>query len=106
MTDPSWPSQIDLASYVSDVKTDQLKLRVPVPIIVLAAELLEGIPRRVGVKGASELVAALLVRAMNDAAMLDEFVGDYRETRVHAVLRTNETEGLHEVPARADIELG
>jgi hypothetical protein len=36
---------------------------------------------------------------------LADIVGDYRETPTHAVLETDETEGMFDLPSRADVEL-
>lgn len=53
----------------------------------------------------SELVAALLVRALRDVTrdgddLLAEVIGDYRETRAHEVLPTDQTEGMLDLPTR------
>lgn len=102
----SWPSDVDLTEFVADVDTAQLKLRVPVPVVVLAADLLQRVPRRVGVKNASELVAALLARASQDTdEELGEVVGDYRETRVYSILDPEAESGTFAIPPRSEIEL-
>jgi len=105
MAEPSWPETVELSEFLPEVQTAQVKLRIPVPVVVLAAELLRGIPRRVGVRNASELIGALLVQAMKDRASLGDLVGNYRETQVHRVLETDATEGARAIPARSDVEL-
>lgn len=105
MAEPSWPESVELSAYLTDAQTAQVKLRVPVPVVVLAAQLMHSVPRRVGVRNASELVAALLVKALDDTEALGKMVGDYRETRTHGVLETAEVEGPFELPARAEVEL-
>jgi hypothetical protein len=105
MPEPSWPNQVDLAAYVVDVQTGQVKLRMPAPVVVLASDLLKGVSRRVATRNASELVAALLVRSARDRDALPEIIGDYRETLTHEILATAATEGFVELPARREVEL-
>lgn len=106
MAEPSWPAEVELADFLSDLENVQLKVRVPPPIVVLAADLMGRVPRRVGVRSPGELVAALLVRAQTEPpTALGEALGDYRETHVHAVLDTAETEGPLALPPRADLGL-
>jgi hypothetical protein len=106
-----WPSEVEARAYVADVENVQLKLRVPAPVVVLTAELLKQLPRRAGVRNASELIAALLVRAREDTEALADVIGDYRETRVHSILDPNVLDPLVEsativLPPRSDVELG
>lgn len=105
MTEPSWPASVDLASYLPDVQTAQVKLRLAAPVVLLAADLGRQVPRRVGLRNASELVAALLVRAARHPETLGDMIGDYRETQAHAVLNVERTEGMYELPPRPALEL-
>lgn len=100
----SWPTAVELSDYVSDAESAQLKVRVPAPVVLLVADLLTRIPRRVGVRGPGELLAALIVQALDDPHGLPDAVGDYRETRVHAVLQSDATEGAVPLPARPPLQ--
>jgi hypothetical protein len=103
----SWPSEVEATAYVAGLDTAQLKLRVPAPIVVLTADLLLRTPRRVGVRNASELVAALLVRASRSTDDdLADLVGDYRETRAYSILDPTAEVGMIVLPPRSDVELG
>ncbi|CAN5731879.1 hypothetical protein BH18ACT13_BH18ACT13_02060 [soil metagenome] len=105
MAEPSWPVSVDLSSYLTDVQTAQVKLRVPAPVLILIADLIQRAPRRVGLRNASELVAALLVKALADDTDIGELVGDYRDTLTHAILETGDVEGAFLLPAREDVKL-
>jgi len=106
MAEPSWPAQVELSDYVTDIDAVQQKFRIAPPLVVLAADLLKRVPRRVAVRNASELVAALLVQAsQQEASVLEDIVATYRETQAHHVLNTEATEGRYDLPARADLEL-
>lgn len=106
MAEPSWPAQVELSAYLTDIDAVQQKFRIAPPLVVLAADLLQRVPRRVAVRNASELVAALLVQAsQQEAEALGDILTAYRETQAHQVLDTDFTEGLHALPARADLEL-
>lgn len=105
MAESSWPETVELSAYVADVDTVQLKVRVPAPVVVLVADLLSRLPRRVGVRSAGELIAATLVASMHDLAELGEAIGDYRETRAGDVLPTEESEGEFSLPSRAELGL-
>jgi hypothetical protein len=105
MTEPSWPQQVELSAYLSDLEAVQQKFRMPPPVIVLVADLLKRVPRRVGVRSASELVAALLVRASLEPDSLGDAIGDYREAKTHDVLPTDEVAGLFDLLARSGLEL-
>lgn len=107
MAESPWPGKVELSDYLVDLENVQMKVRVPAPVVVLAADLMQRVPRRVGVKNAGELLAALMVRALreDDDASLGEAVGDYRDTQVHAVLNTDKTKGQLALPARADVDL-
>ena len=105
MAEPSWPASVELSSYLTDVQTHQLKLRVPVPIVVLTAELIRDVPRRVGLRNASELVAALLVRASEEGHLLADAIEGYRETQAYEVLSTDQIQGSFEIPTRSSLDL-
>jgi|SRR5919205_685363 hypothetical protein len=106
MAESPWPADVELSDYLVDLDSVQLKVRVPPPVVVLVAALMRRVPRRVGVKTPGELIAALMVRALaDDDASLGEAVGDYRETRAHVVLNTDQTEGEFVLPPRSDLEL-
>jgi hypothetical protein len=105
MAEPSWPDSVELGAFLTDLEAVQQKFRIPAPVVVLTADLLKQVPRRTGVRNASELVAALLVRASQKAETLGEVIGDYRETRAHRVLDTDAEEGVFELPARSTLEL-
>jgi hypothetical protein len=105
MAEPSWPEQVDLSAYVSDLDAVQLKIRVPAPVIVLLADLKGGVSRRVGLKSSGELLAAVLVHAAANRAALADLVGDYRETQVHQLVVTDETDGMFDLARRADLDL-
>jgi hypothetical protein len=104
MTDSLWPETVELSDFLSDLDPVQLKVRVPAPAVVLLADLMARIPRRVSIRNTGELVAALLVHAAtrqpND---LGKIVGDYRETQAHQVLPTDATAGEWDMPPRADL---
>ncbi len=105
MAEPSWPKKIELSAYVADLEAVQQKFRMPAPVVVLAADLLKRVPRRIGVRNASELVAALLVQASREPDALGDAVGDYRETRAHEILDTADTAGAFDLPPRSGLEL-
>src|SRR5262245_25940499 len=105
MAEPSWPNEVELSAYLPDVSTAKVGLRLAAPVVLLAADLLRRVPRRVGVRNASELVAALLVHAAQESDSLGEMIGDYRETRVHQVLAGDQIEGVHQLDPRPDLEL-
>lgn len=106
MAETSWPEQIELSDYLTDIDAVQQKFRIAPPIVVLAADLLKRVPRRVAVRNASELVAALLVQASHQGAdALGDAVTTFRETQAHDVLATESTEGVFALPARADLDL-
>jgi hypothetical protein len=107
MPESPWPAEVDLAAYVADIEAVQQKFRLPPPVIVLAADLLQRVPRRAAVRNASELVAALLVRAAHQGSVeLAESIGDYRETRVYSILAPDAEAGMYQLPPRAEIDLG
>jgi hypothetical protein len=60
----------------------------------------------VATRGASELVAALLVDAAQRSDELEEVVGKYRETLNHQALVTDATEGSFSMPLRDQLDLG
>ncbi|HEY5058022.1 MAG TPA: hypothetical protein VII51_03300 [Gaiellaceae bacterium] len=106
MAEPSWPSHVDLSAYLNDLDAVQQKFRLPPPVVVLTADLLKKVPRRLSVRNASELVAALLVGAAEQSAdALGEMVADYRDTQAHEILGSAATTGPFEIPLRADLEL-
>ena len=107
MAETPWPAAVDLAAHVADIEAVQQKFRLPPPVIVLAANLFKRAPRRVAARNASELVAALLVRAdQYNTTELGEIIGDYRDTRAYTVLDPNAEAGTFVMPPRSDIELG
>jgi hypothetical protein len=107
MAETPWPAAVELAAHVSDIEAVQQKFRLPPPVIVLAADLYKRVPRRLAVRNASELVAALLVRAAQySATELGEIVGDYRDTRAYTVLDPNAEAGTFPLPPRSEIDLG
>lgn len=105
MAEPSWPDSVELGAFLTDLAAVQQKFRMPAPVVVLTADLLRQVSRRVAVRNASELVAALLVRASQEAEKLGDVIGDYRETRAHQVLDTENEEGEFELPSRSTLEL-
>ena len=105
MAEPSWPNEVPLTAFLSDLDAVQQKFRLPPPVVVLASDLLKQVSRRVAVRNASELVGALLVRAAHDVETLGDVIGDYRETHAHEVLQTDKTEGVFPIPARAELNL-
>jgi hypothetical protein len=106
MAESEWPDNVELSAFLADLDVVQFKLRVPPPIVVLVDDLLRQVPRRVGVKNASELIAALLLKARAcGSETLGEAVGDYRECRVHDGLPTDETTGTYSMPARPNLDL-
>ena len=109
MAEVPWPSRVDLAAYIEDVDAVQQKFRLPPPVILLVADLLQRVPRRAAVRNASELVAALLVRASKvDEDELAETIGDYRDTRVSSIITDPRAEAGKPfvMPPRSEIDLG
>ena len=106
MAEPLWPRAVELSDFLVDMDAVQQKFRIAPPVVVLASELLKTTPRRIAVRNASELVAALLVRASHDPSALGAIVGDYRETQAHQILDTRKTEGLFTMPTRPNVDLG
>jgi hypothetical protein len=107
MAEPPWPASVDLSAFVSEIEAVQQKFRLPPPVIVLTSNLYQLVPRRIAARNASELVAALLVKAAQySATELGEIIGDYRDTRSHTVLDPEAEAGTFVMPPRSEIHLG
>jgi hypothetical protein len=106
MAEQPWPSEVELSAYLGALETVQQKFRIPAPVVVLAADLWQKAPPRVGVRGASELVAALIVKAAQATeADLGDAIGDYRETRAYSILSAAAEQGAFSLPTRHDLKL-
>jgi hypothetical protein len=101
MAEPSWPIHVELDAYVTDVQTAQVKFRVPVPIVLVTAQVMRDVPRRVGLASASELIAALIMRASDEEHLMADMIGDYREKLVYEVLSIDDRiQGPFTLPER------